>query len=729
MQAIMRVWRKREMVARKIRRTRLAQKLMAALMCGALLAPAPIALAQPAAADNDSFVIKITSDLVLVSVTARDKRGNLLRGLKATDFTLLEDGKAQQVESFDTEDTDQFTPPPTAPSQSELTPSTALLTGKTTVSHEAVRDRRLIVLFLDLSSLEADDSDRAVESARNFVNRQMTSADLISVVTFSTSLKVVQDFTADKKRLLAALDRISGIESSGFDQGTTGSSEGTADDAGSFVADDSDYNAFNTDLRLQALSKLAKSLSGLDQKKSILYFSSGMTKTGIENQAQLRAAINNAIRSNVAIYAVDSRGLQAMPPGGTSDTASLRGTSSYSGAAVQNDLDSNFSSQETLVTIANDTGGKAFLDSNDFSKAYAKVQADSESYYVLGYRSSNAAQDGRFRHIQVRLNRKDVKLEYRQGYYGPRDFQHSNKQDREEQLQAELNSDLPATDLPVYLSTGYFRMQDGRFYVPISLVVPSSALTVQREKDRASLDVLGIVREKQSRFPLGNVRDTVQLSVEQTRSVATATPTNAAAATPSATSAANSAPSVKRKNVQYNTSFLLSPGQYHLKFVVRENQDGRTGAFETDLVIPDLRKEKIKLSSVLLSSQRAPEGKKKSDSPLMSDGQVLIPNVAHVFSAEQPMTLYYEVYDPVAAKKNAIHLLTSISFFRGKVKVYETPVVEATSLNDAARRAATFQFSLPTKTLAPGWYTCQVNVIDDAGATFAFPRTEVLVRP
>ncbi len=136
------------------------------------------------------------------------------------------------------------------------------------------------------------------------------------------------------------------------------------------------------------------------------------------------------------------------------------------------------------------------------------------------------------------------------------------------------------------------------------------------------------------------------------------------------------------------------------------------------------------MSTVLLSSQKAPAGKKSQSNPLVSDGQEIIPNVAHVFTPEQSMTLYYEVYDPAkwAEKKDSIHLLTNIEFFRGKVKVYETPLVEAQHLNAAGRKAAAFQFEVPMKALNPGWYTCQVNVIDDAGAAFAFPRTQVLVK-
>jgi len=716
-------------------RNELVRKWIAVLACCAMMAP-EAALAQQRAGEGD-FTFKVSSDLVLVSVTVRDKKGELVRGLKQSDFTVLEDGKPQRLQSFDVEDVESYAQqaPRGGPSQAEIAArKTDLLTSRNAPSYEALRDRRLMVLFLDLSSLQSDDSDRAVDSAKNFVAKQMTPADLVSIVTFDTSMKVVQDFTGDKKLLITALDRVAGNEGSGQEAGTTGSSEGTPEDSGSFVADDTDFNIFNTDLRLQALATIAKNLAGIDQKKSILYFSSGMTKTGVENQAQLRAAVNAAVRSNVSIYAVDSRGLEAMPPGGAASSASLRGVSSYSGAAVQKDLDSNFASQETLVTIANDTGGKAFLDTNDFSKAYSKVQADSETYYVLGYRSSNTSKDGRFRRIQVKLNHGDVKLEYRMGYYGPRDFQHFTKQDREDQLQEEMMSDLPNTDLPIYLGTGYFRGGDGKFYVPISIVVPASGLVVQRDKDKASLDVLGVVRDKNTKFPVGNIRDNIKLTLEQTQSVTAGSslPQAATAGTQPKPGASVSLPeSVRtRKNVQYNTGFLLPPGRYHLKFVVRENQNGQVGTFESDLVIPDLRKEKLKISSLVLSSQKVAAGKKSQSNPLVSDGQEIIPNIAHVFTPEQSMTLYYEVYDPAkwAEKKDSIHLLTSIQFFRGKVKVYETPLVETQHMNAANRQAATFQFEVPMKALNPGWYTCQVNVIDDAGAAFAFPRTQVLLK-
>ncbi len=487
------------------------------------------------------------------------------------------------------------------------------------------RDHRIVVLFFDLTSMQPEEIERAVQAAQKFVDKQMTPSDMVAVISLASSLQVNQDLTSDHDLLDKALARMNPSSGGGFDEGLTGDTEGTADTAQPFTPDDTEYNIFNTDRRLEALQSLADSLSRIEQKKSVIYFSSGMDKTGIENQSQLRNAINRAVRGNVAIYPMDMRGLQAIIPGGEAQQASLRGTSPYSGASVRNAFDSNFSTQETLVTLAADTGGRAFLDSNDFNAVFKKVQEDTSAYYVLGYRSSNPARDGRFRKITVKTSVPNVKIEFRKGYYAPRDFAHSNKDDREQQLVDELSSELSSTDLDVFLSAAYFRLSDSRFYVPVSLVVPGSEIpfTNSGDKDKATLDIIGVVRDELQR-PVGNVRDTVRLNLDESQQV-------------------------RRKNVQYQTGFTLPPGKFHLKFVLRENQSGRLGSFETDVVIPDYKREKVplKLSSVVMGTQIQNAGKRKSDNVLAKDGEELIPNVLHVFSPAQHLYFYYEVYEPV----------------------------------------------------------------------------------
>jgi len=676
------------------------------------LALALLMLGVPIFSQDTDYTFRARTEIVLVNVTVRDKDGNLVHDLKRDDFTVLEDNKPQPVVSFDLENTDIVLPNAASelpllnsPQPQAKTPTSA---GP---DNNLLRNRRLIVLFFDLSSMQPDEIERSVTAGVNYIDKQMSPADLVSVISLGNELTVNQDFISDRAQLKKVLQGFSAGAAQGFDAGSTGTTEGTADTGQSFNADDTEFNIFNTDRRLQALRSVADKLAGVDEKKSLIYFSSGMDRTGIENQSELRAATNAAVRANLAIYTMDIRGLQAIVPGGEAQNASLRGTSPYSGKSVSSAFDSNFSSQETLVTLAGDTGGRAYLDSNDFGKVFSGVQQDSSLYYLLGYHSSNPARDGRYRKITVRVNRPGLKLDFRRGYYAPADFQHSTREDRERQLEEELQSDLPSTDLQVYLAASYFRISANKFYVPVSLVVPGSQIPFTRDsdQDRASIDVLGVVTDTAKR-PAGEVRDTVKLAI-------------------------NTSQLVQSKNVQYDNGFELPPGQYHLKFVLRENQTGRIGSFETDLTVPDLKSVPLKMSSIVLASQLRTPGKKKTDNPLDRDGSEIIPSVTHVFASNQHLYLYYEVYDPSraapaagSASPQGIHLITNVAFFRGKAKAYETPIVVSEQLNAPDRHASVFQLDVPLAQLKPGFYTCQVNVIDDAAGQFRFPRLAMLVR-
>jgi len=658
------------------------------------------------------YVLKSESDLVLTNVVVRDaKTGEIVTGLKQSDFTVLEDGKPQQISSFDFESVDMAKPL----KEATISGLASSATGKSAtggVRPEDLKDHRLIVFFFDLTSMQPEDLDRAIDAAREFLTHKMQPADLIALVSLDTSLKVDQDFTSDKDKLAAEIGMYNGTEGAAFAQGATANSN-QVEDASGYTPDEQEYNDINTDRELYALRAISKSLERINQKKSLLYFSGGLTRDGIENQASLRAAINAAVRANLAIYSLDTRGLQAIGIGDAS-TGSLRGTGAYNGAGLQNSFNANFDSQETMTALSADTGGKAFLDNNDFSPAFAQIQKDSSAYYVIGFNSTNHARDGRFRKLQIKLNRPGVKLEYRPGYYAPADFRHSGKEDRERELEDELASDLPATDVGIYLDAYYFRLDENRFYVPVSLIVPGSQIPFSKggDRDKATLDVIGEVTDEAKR-PIGHVRETVKLAVNEDQQV-------------------------RQKNIQYSTSFNLPPGKYHLKFVVRENESGHMGSFETDIVLPDLRKTPLKLSSILLSSQRVPS---KATNPLVHNGQQYVPNISHVFREGQHLYVIYEVYNPAKVKpstdangattkvaKGSINLISSLELIQGSTKVFETPVVQATAFNVAGRDAVAVQLDVPLDTLKPGPYIGQLNVIDDAGGSFAFPRFAVLVR-
>jgi VWFA-related protein len=688
-------------------RVSVIRRLFALLLVLALVLSFSLSFAQ------EDYTFHAESNLVLVNATVRDKSGNFVRGLRPSDFTILEDGKPQKVVSFDVETIDavanqnvaQALPgaPLSGSAAHAISPPAAMANANAT---DQFKDRRLIVLFFDLSAMEPDEIDRAITSAEHYVDTQMAPADLVSIVSLGSSLVVNQDFTSDHDLLKKQLQAFGTGTGQGFEEGTTGTTEGTPDTGQPFTADDTEYNIFNTDRRLEALRSVAEQLSHVQQKKSLIYFSSGMDRTGIENQSELRAAINAAVRSNLAIYTMDLRGLQAIVAGGEAQNASMRGTSVYSGQSTINALNSNFTTQETLVTLASDTGGKAFLDSNDFTQIFKGVQQDTSTYYLLGYHSTNMARDGKYRRIVVKVKAAGTKIDYRRGYYAPADFRHSTKDDKELELEEELASELPTTDLPLYLSAAYFRLEANKFYIPISLVVPGSQIPFTRnsDRDKATLDVIGMVMDSE-RHPVTRIRDTVKLAV-------------------------NTSAEVRKKNVQYDTGVSLPPGKYYVKFVARENQTGRMGSFEADLSVPDLKQQRLKMSSVVLASQVETAKKGSSLNPLIREGSEIIPNVTHVFSVTQHMRLYYEVYDPgrAGASGRGIHVVSSVALFRGKNKVFESTPVELTELNAGGRKAGVFQLDLPLSGMAPGFYMCQVNVVDDAAGAFLFPRTAVLIR-
>jgi hypothetical protein len=337
--------------------------------------------------------------------------------------------------------------------------------------------------------------------------------------------------------------------------------------------------------------------------------------------------------------------------------------------------------------------------------------------------------DGRFRKLKVLVNRPDLKLDYRSGYYAGRDFEHLNRADREQQMEDELAAQLPRVDVPLFAGAAYFRQDDSHYYLTVSLVIPGSQIpfVTEKDKDNATIDIIGEVREG-GKFPVGQLRDTVKLAVDSTRQV-------------------------RRKNVQYNTGFVLAPGSYHLKFVVRENQTGRLGSFETDVQVPDLRKRPLKMSSVVLSSLRTPAttNKKNGPNPLVRDQMETVPNVTHVFTADQNLYLQYEVYDAVKGKalatappngqtdaakapppekpaRDSIRVLSSIEFLQGAAKIYESKPIMASEVTVPERKAVIFQVDLPLQALKPGLYLCQVNVIDDVAGSFSFPRFPLLIR-
>ncbi len=665
-------------------------------------------------------VIRAFSELVLVDVQITDRAGKPVKGLKREQFSVMEDDKPQAVSSFDYYDIEKI-----ETAAAEDTQPVVVALGAVAAPEklrEVVRDRRMIVLFFDMTSLAPEDLLRSTDAAQRFLRAQMTPADLVAVVSFGNQLRVLANFTNDRAFLQHAVARlVPGKESqlaAVADAAPQPGEEAVTEDTGAaFTADETEFNIFNTDRKLAAVQALADLLRGIPGKKSVLHFTGGVTQTGEENRSQLRAATDAANRANVSIYTVDSRGLLATIPGGDPATGAATGTAMFSGAAVFRQVQSRQDSRDTLTTLASDTGGRTFFDVGDFSEIFQKVQADTAGYYLLGYYSSNAQHDGRWRRVKVRVNAPGMRVRHREGYYAPKDYGVFTAEDRERQLEEAMRAETPRVELTLALETAHFRLDKGEIFVPIAAKLASSALqwAVKRGRREAEFDFAAEVRDASTGRVAGALRDTIKVRLDIERFQ-----------------------QVQERTLVYEGGLILAPGKYRLKFLARENETGRIGTFEQELVLPSPQPERLELSSVLLSSQleavrKSSEVQKKAlgpqaklkVSPLEVSGERIVPSVTHVFTTQQKLHVLFQAYIP--NRSDGAALRAGLVFFRNGERANETPLVTPAEM-DMQTLQAVFRISLPLEKLLPGRYTVQAVVIEAGGEQAAFARSYFALR-
>ncbi|HTY63858.1 MAG TPA: VWA domain-containing protein [Acidobacteriota bacterium] len=618
-------------------------------------------------------VFTVQTSMVVVDVTVRDAKGKLVDGLKREDFKVYEDNVPQSIVTFSAESVaigpaavaDQSAgKPETIQAQPQAIVNLAL-NPTAPVKKEDLAGKRLIILFFDLSSLQTENLVRSVDAARDFLAKQTGPQDLMAVATYSSTLSLVQDFTNDRELLLKTLKDISSEESEESAAQVDTTSDTSSDDV--YVPDSVQFNVFNTDRRLSALETLAKMYREFPERKSLIYFSSGVTTTGVENNAQIRSTVDNANRSNMSIYTVDSQGLVALPPGGDASHRST-GSSAFNGSGMMQQRTSLSSSQETLITLSHDTGGKSFTDSNDLSLAMKQAQVDTNVYYVLGYLSSNSKEDGKYRRIRVELNRPGLKIAHRPGYFASKAFGQLTQQEKDLQLSQAMNVERPFVDVPLILEADYFRKDNTTNYVPISIEILGDGLKFEEK---------GANREGKFEFvaqaidPKGRVtgiaRDAVSLKLPVEK-----------------------AEKLKAGGIFYSTGFQLRSGAYKLRFLVRDNVTGKLGSFEQPINVPAFDLKKLSLSSIVLGNQLANargdtgsvthQGATRrfqqiipTYDPLVTGNKKVVPSIGYVFLARQTVYVYFQVYGAAEDKETQKPCIeTDLILLRDNTKILET---------------------------------------------------------
>jgi len=700
--------------------------VFALALCMFAQQPAPT----PALPANGTARFEASAQLVIETVTVKDKSGQDIKGLTAKDFNITEGGVAQTISFCEFQTMDEnpepaltATPAPAqapapAPQPAAAAPVAPVVRADIAPEQPGnlrYRNRRLMVMYFDMGAMPIQDQVRAQSAAVKFIRTQMTPADLIAIMTFTDGVHVKQDFTDDRDTLLQTINKMFIGEGQGFDETT--SDDSSADYGTAFGEDDSEFNLFNTDRQLAALQTAVQLLGKLNEKKVLIYFASNLNLNGVDNQAQFQATTNEAIRANVVFYTIDARGLVAQAPLGDATHGSPGGMGMYSGASAMA-FTSNFQkSQDTMYSLASDTGGKALLDNNDLSVGLVNAQKAISSYYIIGYYSANTNLDGKYRRIKVTYNGDaSAKLDYRQGYWAGKQFSKFTEVDKERQLQDALMLGVPITELTIQSEVDYFQLNGAEYFVPVFFKIPGSELALARHggAEHTVIDFIGELKDEYN-VTITNVRDKVDVKLT-----------------------GETAAQLAKQPIQYDTAFTILPGTYSLELLARDDETGRIGTYLTKFVVPNLDKEqqRVPISSVVLSGQRADlrdslftakEKDKVTVNPLVQDGQKLIPSVTRVFSRSRDLFVYLQAYRAGATPEHP--LIAFVTFYRGQTKAFETPPLEVTNSADNKLKTAPMRFSLSLNKLQPGRYDCQVTVLDPTGQKAAFWQAPVMLVP
>lgn len=678
-------------------------------------------------ANQDStYTLSVRSQLVVETVVVSDKVGKPIEGLTADDFSLTEDGVPQKIRHVEHQVLGKvLTPlPPSKMSDEQIRIFKKLNRGA--LASEAsdtlrYRNRRLLAFYFDMSAMAPADQFRALASAEKFVRTQITADDLVAILRYSGgTVDVLQDFTDDRNRLLSILQTLT----VGEDQGGQNSIQdaSSADTGAAFGQDDSEFNVFNTDRQLSALQTAATMLGKLNEKKALLYFASGLRLNGVDNQAQLHATVDAAVRAGVSFWPVDARGLVAEAPLGDATQGSSGNQGMYSGTAAQAQQSGFQHSQDTLFALAGDTGGKALLDNNDLTRGITQAQQSIGDYYILSYSSTNPALDGRFRRIKITVARPaEAKLDFRQGYYAGKEFTRFTAVDRERQLEDALMLEDPITELTVAMEINYFQLNRAEYYVPIMVKIPGRELALAKKggAEHTLIDFVGEIKDSYGGNTVTNLRDNVNIKLADA-----------------------TAAELAQRPIEYSTGFTLLPGKYIFKFLARDDETGRIGTYQTNFTIPNLNKEteRVPISSVVLSGQRvdlrnaiynAQKGKEQAKNiaadPLIVEGSKLIPSVTRVFSRRRPLYVYLQGYE--AAASTARPIIAYVGMYQEGKLVQRLQPVAVTPPSTERLTAVPFSFTVPLDKLNNGEYDCQITVMDPTDSKTTFWRTPLRVVP
>src|SRR5437588_154420 len=721
---------------------RLAAAITASLFFGCALSiqaqqqPAPPSPQAPAPAEPSGVTIKKETKLVLVDAVVTDKKGNYVRDLAQNDFKVFEDNREQPISSYSS--------------------------GAEAVT-QPNGQRHYLILFFDNSTMAAPDQIQARGAAQKFIEANAGPESLMAVVDFGGSLRIVQNFTASSLLLRAA---VSGIKTSAVEPNAPPPDVTVASTAAPTIGTSSLSNAaadFGARTMLLAIRSLAKNLRTIPGRKMLILFSGGFPLSN-ENQSELTATIDACNKSNVAVYAVDARGLLATAPGGSSwnrttpgKTRSLavsshnpahqsslapprlvlaaypvmampdpqhggggggggtRGGSGGGGMPNSHLYNSNYSqprsiipqlppsaatNQQVLAALADGTGGFYIFNTNDLLSGLEKIGREQNEFYILGYAPPDTP-EGSCHTLKVKMNRGGLHVRSRSGYCNVRTANVLEGKPLEKQLEAHA-AGSQAGSIHGVLEAPFFYTGPNTARVNLAMEIPSDSFQFNKEKGKyhANLNVLGIAYRHDGSIG-AKFSDTVNLDLEK-----------------------EEWKEFTKSPYQYENQFDASPGDYKLTVVLSAGGDA-FGKFESPLSIDSYDGKHFSLGGVALtnSAHKLNDIPESLDSVLLEDrtplvvkGMQIVPSATNRFKHTDDVVVYSEVYEPLLTSDALPVVAVGYTVFERATnnKIFSTGAVRCDDFIQKGNPVIPVGLKVKVDDLKPGSYRLVMQAVDSA---------------
>ena len=667
---------------------------------------------------NDD-VVKISTALIQIDVTVTDKKGKPVRDLKPEEVEIYENGKKQEISNFSfiSSVREKQVEPPEKPSPLNVP------TPPPTVRPEQIR--RTIALVVDDLTLSFESTYYVKRALKKFVDEQMLEGDLVAIIRTGAGIGALQQFTADKRQLYAAIEKVrwnpvgnggigafppiqSSLDDAAFQSGSPGEQE---DDADKSSADpDSIRESIFAAGTLGAINFIVRGMQELPGRKSVMLFSDGFalftkSQNGMVDSQRvldsLRKLVDAANRASVIIYTMDARGLAITGLTAADDTGTK------SAEQIEQSLSDRrtklFDTQEGLTYLAKQTGGFAILNNNDLSGGIRKI-LDDQSYYLIGYQPDDEVfdpQKRRFNKLEIKVKRKDVNVRYRSGFFGVSDEQIAAKPvtnlTDEQRIIGALTSPFAANDISLRLNAMFGSDPKQGSFIRSFLHIDGKNIEftdLPDGKKKAVFDILAIGFGDNG-VPVDQINKTYTATVSE-----------------------EVYKQIRTRGIVYDFLFpVKKPGAYQLRIALHDKSSKKIGSANQFVEVPNLKKKRLTLSGIVVENIPYETWQKlaKGENPAVYSDPIS-DTALRQFKRGTIINYGIVAYNPKlnAAGKPDISIQSRI-FYNGKLLFESKPKpIPTDGQTDLQRIQTSGALQLGTEML-PGEYILQLVVTDNQG--------------